>query len=67
MPTVNRLAGAFPSAKFVKVNTTELEEIGLVNGVDALPTFQFFKGGNKVGEFKGSDVAAVEAAIKSYM
>ena len=33
-------------------------------GVDALPTFQFFKNGQRVGEFKGSEPAAVEAAIK---
>jgi len=56
--------GEFPQVKFVKVNTVEAEEIAMTYGVDALPTFQFFKNGQRVGEFKGSEPAAVEAAIK---
>jgi thioredoxin 1 len=65
-PVVDRLVGELPHVKFIKVNTIEAEEIAVQFGVDALPTFQFFKNGQKVGEFKGSDAAAVEAAIKSY-
>lgn len=57
------LAGSISGAKFVSVNTTELEAVASGNGVDALPTFQFFKAGAMVGEFKGSDVAGLEAAI----
>lgn len=64
-PSVARLASEISGAKFITVNTVEAEAIGAVNGVDALPTFQFFKAGAKVGEFKGSDVAALEAAIKA--
>ena len=51
--------------KFIKVNTVEGEEIAAENGIDALPTFQFFKNGSKVGEFKGSEVAALEKALKA--
>lgn len=50
----------------MKVNTTDAADIADQQGVDALPTVQFFKGGAKVGEFKGSDAAKLEAAIRSY-
>jgi thioredoxin-like negative regulator of GroEL len=52
---------------FLIVNTVECEEIAVAQGIDALPTFQFFKDGKQVGEFKGSDSAAVEKEIRSYM
>ena len=66
-PVINRLATELSSTTFVKVNTEELGQLGQENGVDALPTLQFFKGGKKVGEFKGSDSAAIEAAVRSYL
>ena len=56
-----------PAVKFVKVNTVESEDIAAEYGIDALPTFQFFKNGSKVGEFKGSEVAALEKALKAIM
>lgn len=67
-PKFAALAAANPSVKFVKVDTAGAgEAIGSENGVDALPTFQFFKGGKKVGEFKGSDVSALEAYFKTQL
>jgi len=64
-PTVNRLAGELSSFKFIKVNTNEAEALSSELGVEALPTFFFYKDGAKVGEFKGSDAAKLEAAIKA--
>eukprot|EP00596_Hydrurales_sp_CCMP1899_P005954 CAMPEP_0119051062 /NCGR_PEP_ID=MMETSP1177-20130426/72806_1 /TAXON_ID=2985 /ORGANISM="Ochromonas sp, Strain CCMP1899" /LENGTH=213 /DNA_ID=CAMNT_0007030143 /DNA_START=338 /DNA_END=979 /DNA_ORIENTATION=+ len=66
-PTISRLAAEFPGVQFAKVNTVECEEIAVAQGIDALPTFQFFKDGKEVGTFKGSDSAAVEKEIRSYM
>lgn len=65
-PTLDRLAGELSAVKFLKVNTQDTD-IGADNGVDALPTLQFFKGGKLVGEFKGSDSGAVEKAIRGYI
>lgn len=65
-PAVSRLAAEHSGVKFVKVNTVELEGVAAENFVDALPTFQFFKAGVRVGEFKGSDIAGLTAAIKSH-
>jgi thioredoxin 1 len=63
-PLVDKLANDLPTVKFVKVNTNELEELSTELGVEALPTFFFYKDGAKVGEFKGSDSAKLEAAIR---
>ena len=66
-PAVDKMAADHPNIKFIKVNTnagSEGEDIGIEHGVDALPTFQFFRAGKKVGEFKGSAAPALLAAIQ---
>ena len=68
-PAFDRMAAENPAIKFIKVNTnagTEGEEIGIENGVSALPTFQFWRGGAKVGEFMGSAVPALEEQLNKY-
>jgi alkyl hydroperoxide reductase subunit AhpC len=64
-PSISRLAGELSNVKFVKVNTQEAEEVGAHCNIDALPTLHFYKNGAVVGEFKGSDVSKLEAAIKA--
>lgn len=64
-PVVNRLASELSSIKFVKVNTNEAEALAAELAVEALPTFHFYKNGALVGEFKGSDAAKFEAAVKA--
>lgn len=64
-PTVSKLASELPNVKFVKVNTVEAEELASSLKIDALPTLLFYKNGAVVGEFKGSDPAKLEAAIKA--
>lgn len=68
-PTFDRMASENAGIKFIKVNTnsgTPGEEIGMENGVTALPTFQFWRGGQKVGEFMGSAVPALQEALNKY-
>ena len=50
-----------------RVNTTFAEDIGTQQGIDALPTFQFYKGGVKLGEFKGSNFEALQKTISSFI
>ena len=45
------------------MNTTELEEVAAAHNVSALPTFQLFSNGSKVGEYVGADLAALKAEI----
>lgn len=64
-PVIDRLAGELSNVKFVKVNTVEAEELSSELRIDALPTLLFYKNGAVVGDFKGSDPAKLEAAIKA--
>ena len=65
MPTVEDLATKMPQVEFIKVNTeAEIgQEIGMAAEVDSLPCFQIYKGGIKVGEFKGSKKDSIVEAI----
>mmetsp|Transcript_31052 Transcript_31052/g.31604 ORF Transcript_31052/g.31604 Transcript_31052/m.31604 type:complete len:333 (-) Transcript_31052:126-1124(-) len=64
-PALNALAVGLPTVTFVKVNTTEAEELSTEMDVAVLPTVQLFKAGKKVGEVQGSDMKKIEAAIRT--
>lgn len=64
-PVVSKLATELTSVKFVKVNTVDAEELSNDLKIEALPTFQFYKNGQLVGEFKGSDPAKLEEHIRA--
>jgi peroxiredoxin (alkyl hydroperoxide reductase subunit C) len=66
-PLISKLSSELSEVHFVKVNTQEAETLAADQGVDALPSFQFFKAGKMVGSFKGSDAEKIEAAIRAHM
>ncbi len=66
-PVLARLASELSAVQFVKVNTQDAEALAAEQGVDALPSLQFFKGGKLVGSFKGSDAAKVEEAVRGHL
>ena len=63
--TVSKLAAELSNIKFAKVNTVEAEELSADLHIDALPTFQFYKDGKLVGEYKGSDPAKLEEHVRA--
>lgn len=63
-PLINRLSHELKNVKFIKVNTVEAEELSNDLKVEALPTFQFYKNGVLAGDFKGTDAAKLEQAIR---
>ena len=48
---------------FIKVDVDKLPTIKTTLGVWAMPTFYFFKQGNKVGSFMGADEAQLKRGI----
>jgi len=48
---------------FVKVDVDELEEIAMTEGVQAMPTFAFFKNGEKLNQFAGANPEQIESTI----
>jgi len=66
-PALTNLTSVIPQAKFIKVNTEVLQQTAVEHGVEAMPTFILFKGGNKVGQFTGTNVAGLQAAIQAQL
>lgn len=61
LPEVERMAGTYGAIKFVKVNVLENRRLAIGQKVLGLPTFLFFKDGEKVGELAGPEVCTAEA------
>ena len=54
-PAFEKMQEEFPSVVFTKVDVDTNEETQAECNVQHLPTFQFYKGGQKVGEVSGVD------------
>jgi thioredoxin 1 len=62
-PIFVKMADEFPDCEFVKVDVDDAEDIAQACGIQAMPTFQLFKGGNKVDELQGADAAGLKAKV----
>jgi len=49
------MASEFPNVEFLKVDVDDAEDVAAECGIQAMPTFQVYKGGAKVDEMKGAD------------
>jgi len=49
--------------KFVKVDVDELEDVAMQEGVQAMPTFAFFKNGEKLIQFAGANPDQIQSTI----
>ncbi|KAK3606139.1 hypothetical protein CHS0354_010769 [Potamilus streckersoni] len=54
-PKLERMSKEFTDAIFLKVDVDEVEEVAENCGISAMPTFQFYKHGEKVDEFIGAN------------
>jgi thioredoxin 1 len=56
-PIYEKLAGENTDVEFVKVDVDDADDVAAACGIQAMPTFQFYKGGAKIDEMKGADQA----------
>ncbi|KAI9836603.1 MAG: hypothetical protein M1819_001235 [Sarea resinae] len=63
-PQVIKMSDTYPAVKFYKLDVDEVPAVAADLGIKAMPTFQLFKNGEKVGEVVGANPRALEAAIK---
>ncbi|CAJ1946380.1 unnamed protein product [Cylindrotheca closterium] len=54
-PIFSEIAEKNPDVEFVKVDVDEAEDVAGLCGIQAMPTFQVYKGGSKVDEMRGAD------------
>ena len=65
-PHYEDMAKEMPNITFVKIDVDEAEDLAAQCGVQAMPTFQFYKGGQKVDEFRGADVKSLRAMVEKH-
>jgi thioredoxin 1 len=62
-PIYENMAKEFPSVVFTKIDVDANAEAAEQCGIQAMPTFQFYKGGQKVGEMKGANESALRVSF----
>merc|ERR1712196_432837 len=65
-PVFAKMAEEMPDVVFVKVDVDENEETAGECGIQAMPTFQFYKEGAKVHEFSGASEEKIREAIAKF-
>lgn len=66
-PKVVELSNKYENVAFTKFDVDEVPEIAQELGVRAMPTFVFFKGGEKVDEMVGADPRKLEEMVQKYL
>eukprot|EP01080_Neovahlkampfia_damariscottae_P008719 gene8719-665_t len=65
-PQFEEFSKKYKGTDFYKVDVDEVPDVAQTCGVQAMPTFKFFKGGQNVGEVVGGDMGQVEALIQKH-
>lgn len=64
-PKIEDFSKTYDDVNFIKFDVDDDPQVAQELGVRAMPTFFFFKNGEKVQEVVGANPPAIEAAIKS--
>lgn len=65
-PIFEALAAKTPEAEFVKVDVDDADDVAATCGIQAMPTFHFYKGGVKVDEMMGADKDTLERKVAQH-
>ncbi|KAK3606138.1 hypothetical protein CHS0354_010767 [Potamilus streckersoni] len=62
-PIFEQMAKDLTDVSFIKVDVDKNEETAAACNISAMPTFQFYKNGNKLEEFSGADVEKLKQTV----
>ena len=63
----HRFSDTYEDAVFFKLDVDEAPDVSQELGIRAMPTFLFFKDGEKVAQVVGANPKAIDAAIKAHL
>ncbi|KAF9334680.1 Cytoplasmic thioredoxin isoenzyme 2 [Podila minutissima] len=63
-PKFEKFSTEFTDVTFVKVNVDDLGEVSQTAGIRAMPTFQTYHKGQKVGEVLGADLNKLKKLVE---
>ncbi|KAA8905000.1 putative thioredoxin [Sphaerosporella brunnea] len=63
-PKIVAFSQDYPDVSFYKLDVDEVPDVAQELGVRAMPTFCFFKGGEKIQEVVGANPPALKSAIE---
>ncbi|KAG2226564.1 hypothetical protein INT45_005050 [Circinella minor] len=66
-PKFKKFAEEYTDAIYAKIDVDEVPDVAAEYSVRAMPTFMFFKKGEKVGEVVGANAVNVENKIKELL
>ncbi|KAJ5098349.1 hypothetical protein N7532_005350 [Penicillium argentinense] len=64
---IEKLSNEYTGIKFFKVDVDKLGEVAAENSISAMPTFLFFKGGEKIETVRGANPPAIQAGIQKLL
>ncbi len=65
-PMYVQLSEANADVAFYKSDVDVADEVAARCGIQAMPTFQFYKGGVKVDELRGADINKLNALVAEH-
>lgn len=65
-PKFEEFSQKYDQAAFYKVNVDEVPDVAQELGIRSMPTFVYFKNGEKVEEFSGAVPPVIEGMIAKY-
>lgn len=65
-PQFEKLSEEYTTVTFAKVDVDKADDVAAAEGVQAMPTFKFYKGGKLVNEILGADVKKLVELLKTH-
>ncbi|EPQ03674.1 Thioredoxin [Myotis brandtii] len=66
-PFFHSLSEKYSNVVFLEIDVDDCQDVAAECEVKCMPTFQFFKKGQKVGEFSGANKEKLEATINEFI